>query len=298
MKEKLKVAFSIILIIALIAACGMVGYTKIRAKTAEVSHPLVTIHLKDYGMVKMELYPEYAPNTVSNFVSLINAGYYNNKIIYGKDLICLYMGKAEEDENSEESSENIDSTEEVTDEATKTEENTDKEYSTTKISILDSSIEKDSDEDYEYEIDGEFVANGFDQNTLRHEKGVLSLNRSNYSSYGLYEEGYNSGKAQFSIIMTDSPNLDGLYCAFGRVTEGLDILEKIYNEEAVKEHEHEEGEEHSDSEMQEFAKHLVIENMSVQTFGVDYGIPETHEAFDINGYINKLYSQYYSASSN
>lgn len=262
MKEKLKITISIIIIIALILLIAFVVYNAVKANTEEVVNPIATFELQDYGTIKIELYPEYAPNTVANFIALINSGYYSEKVIYGKDDICMYMARDK-----------------------------DEEATGPNISLIDSSIEADSDDDYAYEINGEFIANNFEQNTLRHEKGVISLNRSDYSSYGLTDESYNSGSAQFSVIMEDSPNLNGMYCGFGKVIEGLDILEKIYNEAEIVVNEEEEEE---SSTIEKFANMPVITSANVETYGVDYGMPETHEAFDIQAYINELYSQYYS----
>lgn len=275
MKEKLKICIGIIVVIVILGLIGFIGYKAISAKKAQQSNPVATFELENYGTVKMELYPEYAPNTVANFIALINSGYYNNKILFGKDSICLYMGR-----------------------------DADEEAKGPKISLIDNSIEADSDEDYVYEINGEFIANGFEANTLRHEKGVISLNRYDYSYYGLTEESYNSGNAQFSIMMEDASNLNGVYCAFGKVTEGFEILENIYNnaeiaineettEENSEEVESEESEE-DESAIKEFATAPVITSATVETYGVDYGVPQTHEAFDIQSYINQLYSNYYS----
>ena len=264
MKEKLKFIIGIVIAVIIILLIGLVIYNSARSKNDNSTNPVATFELQDYGTVKMELYPEYAPNTVANFIALIQAGYYNNKVISGKDSLCLYMGR-DSDEDAE----------------------------GPKVSLIDASVEADSDDDYEYEINGEFIANGFEQNTLRHEKGVISLNRYDYSSYGLSEEGYNSGRAQFSIMMQDASNLNGVYCAFGKVTEGLDILEKIYNETEIEVTETEDSEEADDS-IKQFATMPVITNATVDTFGVDYGTPEVHKAFDFQSYINELYSSYYS----
>lgn len=125
---------------------------------------------------------------------------------------------------------------------------------------------------------------------MRHEKGVISLNRSDYSSYGLTKEGYNSGSAQFSIMMQENSNLNGVYCAFGKVIEGLEILEKVYNEVQIAEIK--EGAE--ESSIKEFASMPVITNASVEKYNVDYGKPEVHKKFDIQAYLSELYSQYYS----
>lgn len=261
MKEKIKLLILIIIAVVLVGLIGVVVYNGVNSIQDTSANPVATFELQDYGTIKMELYPEYAPNTVTNFIALIEAGYYNNKIIYGKDDICLYMARNSEEENQGPT-----------------------------ISLLDNSIEAGSDQDYAYEIKGEFIANGFEQNTLRHEKGIVSLNRSDYSTYGLTEEGYNSGSAQFSVMMQDSANLNGVYCAFGKITEGFDVLEKIYQE--VKVAQAEEGEENSGG-IQEFETKPVIKNASVERYGVDYGKPETQEAFDFQAYMNELYSQYY-----
>lgn len=258
MKEKLKIIIGIIVVIAIVLGMGVIVYNNTRAKNEEAVHPVATFEIQDYGTVKIQLYPEYAPNTVANFVALIEAGYYNNKVIYAKDEICLYMARdaAEDAEGPT-------------------------------ISLLDSSVEAGSENDYEYEINGEFIANGFEQNTLRHEKGVLSLNRSDYSSYGLTEEGYNSGNAAFSVMMQDASELNGVYCAFGKVTEGFEILEKIYNEVQTAEDEEE-------STMKEFVTMPVITSATVEKYGVDFAKPEVHEAFDFQAYLTDLYSKYYS----
>lgn len=269
MKEKLKLIIGIIVVIALLGGIVFVVYNGVERETQAQTNPVATFELQDQGTIKMELYPEYAPNTVANFIALIQAGYYNNKVLYGKDSICLYMGRDAENEEA-----------------------------APKVSTIDSSIEADSDSDYEYEINGEFIANGFEKNTLRHEKGVISLNRYDYSAYGLTEESYNSGRAQFSIMMQEASTLNGVYCGFGRVIEGLDILENLYqNAEMAPKEASTEGEEETEEDegaIQQFATTPIITNATVETYGVDYGKPEVHEAFDIQDYISELYSSYYS----
>lgn len=121
---------------------------------------------------------------------------------------------------------------------------------------------------------------------------MISLNRSDYSAYGLTEESYNSGSYRFSVMMTENANLNGVYCAFGKITEGMEILEKIYREAEIKPEETEEGKSDESGEIQEFASQPVITNAHVETYGVNYAKPEVHKAFDIQGYINELYSQY------
>lgn len=269
MREKVKLIIGIIIMIALLGGIVFVVYKGVLHETQAQTNPVATFELQDKGTIKMELYPEYAPNTVANFIALIQAGYYNNKVLYGKDDICLYMGR-----------------------------DTENEEAAPKVSTIDSSIEADSDDDYEYEINGEFIANGFEKNTLRHEKGVISLNRYDYSSYGLTEESYNSGRAQFSIMMQEASTLNGVYCAFGRVVEGLDILEEMYQNAEMKPQETtaENGETATEEEgaIKQFATTPTITNAMVETYGVNYEKPKVHEAFDIQAYMTEMYSRYYS----
>lgn len=276
MKEKLKTI--VLVIIAILLVVGIIFVCKsIVSSKEEIKHPVATFEIKDYGKIEMELYPEYAPNTVTNFIALINSGFYSNKVVYGKDGLALYMARANETEETEEEAEDTES----------------EDNSVPTVSMIDSSVEKGSDDDYEYEINGEFVANKFDKNVLRHEKGTVSLNRSDYSDYGLTEESYNSGNFRFSVMMEEASALNGVYCAFGKITNGFDILENIYNNATVKEKEQTEGEEES-SGVDEFEPKPVITSASVETYGVDYGKPEVHKAFDIQSYLNDLYSQYLS----
>ncbi len=269
MKEKLKLMMGILVVLLLLGGIGFVTYQGIAKETDKQNNPVVTFELQDQGTIKMELYPEYAPNTVANVIALIQAGYYNNKVLFGKDDICLYMGRSAEGETD-----------------------------MPKVSQIDSSVEAGSEADYEYEINGEFIVNGFEKNTLRHEKGVISLNRYDYSSYGLTEESYNSGRAQFSIMMDNASTLNGVYCAFGKVIEGMDVLENIYQTAQIASSEEKaEGEnasEEDEGSIKEFATMPVITSATVETYGVNYGKPEVHKVFDIQAYVTDLYSRYYS----
>lgn len=270
-----------IIIWAIIAAivCILVGgyvYITVDRLTAGNSHPEVTFEVQDYGTIKMELYPEYAPNTVSNFIRLIEKGYYNNKVVYGKDGVCLYVGR-----------------------------NSEGEIDNPKTSLILDNVEENSEYDYEYTIPGEFIANGFKQNTLKHEKGVISLIRNDYTQYvaSLSEESYNSGNAQLGIMMSDdASNLNGSYASFARVTEGMDILENIYNNSEVAPHEHE-GEQTEETEAHEggieaFANYPVITSATVDTKGINYGDPKIEEAFDYESYMYNLMSSYYGNNGN
>ncbi len=268
-----KVQFVVWTIIAIVAVLiiGVVAYSAINKMTEKINHPEATFEIENYGTVKMELYPEYAPNTVANFIKLIEAGYYNNKVIYGKDEICLYVGR-----------------------------NSEGQIANPKISLISSDIEADSEGDYEYSIKGEFAANDFEQNTLRYEKGIVSIIRDDYTQYisSLTEQSYNSGNSQIGIMMSDDArSLNGAYAAFARVTEGMDVLEKIYNEGVIKAAE-ENADAQSDSQSEatddidQFESYPVITSASVDTHGEDFGMPETQEAFDYDSYMQNLMSQY------
>lgn len=282
-----KLVFWIILLVVLVALVGVYGYSTFDRNVNGNVHPVVSIELENYGTVKFELYPEYAPNTVKNFIKLAESGYYNNKVIYGKDSICLYLGRDENGEAVDPTTEDI------------------------KYAAVTP---------YNYSIDGEFIANGFDQNTLRHEKGVLSLIRNNYpSELSLTTESYNSGNAQVGIMMSDDAvNLNGVYAAFGRVVEGMDVLDKIYNEAEIKVEDAEKTDEEAantnteettdtateeaetveveedDGEIKNFANYPKITEVRVDTHGINFGMPEIHEMFDYEKYINDYLSSTYN----
>ncbi len=138
-----------------------------------MSNPIVTIEMENGGIIKAELFPEIAPNTVANFVNLVESGLYDGLIfhrvisgfmIQGGDPTGTGMGGPG------------------------------------------------------YTIKGEFARNGFRQNNLKHTRGVLSMARSNMP---------NSAGSQFFIMHADAPHLDGSYAAFGKVTEGLDVVDAI-----------------------------------------------------------------------
>lgn len=269
MKDKIKVLVSIIVLIAVILLLGLVGYGIYWRLTDNTIHPEVTIEIENYGTVKLELYPEYAPNTVANFIKLAEKGYYNGKVVYGKDDMSIYLGR-----------------------------NSGGEIDPTKTSLIFDDIDEGSENDIEYTIPGEFVLNGFKQNTLRQDKGTVTLLRNDYTQYvsSLYQESYDSGNSQISIMMTDDANnLNGAYAAFGKVTEGLEILEKISNEVGIKPNEvnEETGEVVPNEGIKEFEPYPVITSVTVDTHGENFGLPEVKEAFDYNAYMSELLSSYY-----
>ena len=263
------------LVVAIIAAViiGYVIYSTVMFKVQTVKHPEVSFEIEGYGTVKMELYPEYAPNTVVNFIKLAQAGYYNGKVVYGKDTIAEYWGRSQDG----------------------TVENP-------KASLVNSSIESGSEGDFDYEIEGEFIANKFNQNTLSHKRGIVSMVRADYTSQmpSLIDESYNSASSQFSVIVSDnSKSLNGLYAGFGRITEGMDIVDQIYNSAINVD----EGASATDdlntvssdesSSIQKFETYPVISSTTVETYGVDYGSPVIKKAFDYSSYLYQLMSQYY-----
>lgn len=272
MSKKVQLVIWIIIVIAVIGLLGCFGYNIVKMNTEGNVHPEVTFEIQDYGKVKIELYPEYAPNTVANFIKLVEKGYYNNKVVYGKDEICLYVGR-----NSEGDVENP------------------------KTSLIFDEVEAGSEYDYDYTIEGEFAANGFKQNTLMHEKGVITLIRNDYTQYvqTLSEESYNSGNAQLGIMMGENAsNLNGSYAAFGKITEGMDVLENIYNNVEMKKAETAENADGSGDHVTEevdinsFASYPVITSTSVDTHGINYNNPQVEEAFDYSSYLYNLMTSY------
>ena len=170
-----------------------------------MANPIVTIQMENNDVIKVELYPEIAPNTVNNFISLVNKGYYNGLIFHRVIEGFMIQGGCPDGSGMGGPG---------------------------------------------YSIPGEFTWNGF-KNNLKHTAGVISMARSQHPD---------SAGSQFFIMHKDSPHLDGQYAAFGKVTEGLDIVNKI----AVV------ATDWSDHplETQRMAK------VTVDTFGVDYPEPK------------------------
>jgi len=140
-----------------------------------MSNPIVTIEMENGGVIKAELYPEIAPNTVANFVTLVQAGFYNGLIFHR--VIPGFMIQGGDPQGTGMGGPG-------------------------------------------YSIKGEFARNGFKQNNLRHSRGVLSMARSMMP---------NSAGSQFFIMHANAPHLDGDYAAFGKVTEGMDVVDAIAN---------------------------------------------------------------------
>ncbi len=169
-------------------------------------NPVVTITMEDGSVMKAELYPEIAPNTVNNFLSLVKKGFYDGLIFHR--VIPGFMIQGGDPQGTGMGGPG-------------------------------------------YSIKGEFSQNGF-TNQLKHAKGVLSMARSMHPD---------SAGSQFFIMHEESPHLDGAYAAFGKVTEGLEVIDAIA---AV-----------PTNYMDRPLLSQRIQSMTAETFGVEYPEPET-----------------------
>lgn len=238
------------IVIVLIA---ILGYGYYRKATEIVQNPIVTMEVEGFGTVKMELYPDMAPNTVAHIVKKIQEGYYDGLTFHRTIPEFMIQGGDKEGTGKGE---------------------------------------------LDYALPGEFIANGYSKNLLKHERGVVSMARGDYSSLGsgLTSYSYNSAGTQFFIMTETNTSLDGYYTAFGKVIEGMDVVDAISNVEVVYRSEGlgEDEETPTDSEGNSIASDRpvnppVIAKMTVETFGVNYGEPKTVEPFD---YYKWVYEQY------
>lgn len=218
------------------------------------------------GTIKLELNPDVAPTSVANFIQLANNGFYDGLTFHRIISDFMIQGGDKKGDGS----------------------------GSAKLSDLDKKIQADSAQDYTYSIKGEFAANGIN-NSLKFEKGVIGMARSDYSTYGFTQEGYNSASSQFFIVTTDNKDtlnsLNQSYASFGKVVEGYDVVEAIAN---VKLKESETEEESSTPE-----KAPVIKSIRVETYGANYRIPKTINYDEIlskvqtyQNYYNQLMSSY------
>ena len=249
---KTKRIIMIIAIILIVVLTGFVGYTIYQKVTFKRQNPIVTMEIEGIGTMKLELYPDQAPNTVANFITLANRGFYDGLTFHR--IVKDFMVQGGDKDGTGSGSPTL------------------------------SAIEDGASETENYAIKGEFVQNGFNKNTIRHEKGVISMARSDYSQMGLYEEGYNSAGSQFFIMTGDNATLNGYYAAFGKVIEGMEVLDKL-NETEVTTADEKEG-----AEASKPVNAPVIKSVRVDTFGVDYGKPKTVKPFDYNSYLQQMYS--------
>ena len=168
-------------------------------------NPVVTITMTNGDVMKAELYPEIAPNSVNNFISLVKKGFYNGLIFHRVIRGFMIQGGCPDGTGMGGPG---------------------------------------------YSIKGEFTQNGF-KNDLKHTEGVLSMARAMHPD---------SAGSQFFLMHKTSPHLDGAYAAFGKVIEGMEIVDKIaetptdYNDRPLEDQ--------------------VIKSMTVDTFGESYPEPE------------------------
>jgi peptidyl-prolyl cis-trans isomerase B (cyclophilin B) len=258
MKISQKIIWVIALILVLVLIGG-VGYGYIKKLTTEVINPVATMEIEGFGTVKIELYPEQAPETVANFIALANNGFYDGLTFHRVVKDFMIQGG---DKNGD---------------------------GTGLASISDLRELEEDETDATYSIKGEFLANNV-KNTLKFEEGTLAMARSDYTSYSstLTEESYNSGSSQFFIMTADNNSLNGYYTAFGKVIEGMDVVHTIENIEVTAEAS-EDGTVDESAEVSTPVEAPVITKITVETYGEDFGMPETLTPFD---YMTWLYAQY------
>ena len=170
-----------------------------------MSNPIVTFEMENGAVMTAELYPEIAPNTVNNFISLVKKGFYDGLIFHR--VISGFMIQGGDPKG---------------------------------IGVGGPG----------YGIKGEFLQNGF-KNDLKHSRGVLSMARSGNP---------NSAGSQFFIMHEDSPHLDGGYAAFGKLIEGIEVVDKICSVRT------------DWNDKPRIPQ--VMKKVTVETFGVDYPEPE------------------------
>ena len=170
-----------------------------------MANPIVTFEMENGDIMKAELYPEIAPNTVNNFISLVQNGFYDGLIFHRVIRGFMIQGGCPDGTGMGGPG---------------------------------------------YTIKGQFSQNGF-ANDLRHTEGVLSMARAMHPD---------SAGSQFFIMHKNSPHLDGAYAAFGKITEGMDIVNKIA----------ETATDYSDRPLEE----QKMKKVTVDTMGVEYPAPE------------------------
>ncbi|MCI5868986.1 MAG: peptidylprolyl isomerase [Dorea sp.] len=170
-----------------------------------MENPIITIEMENGDIMKAELYPEIAPNTVNNFISLVKKGYYDGLIFHRVISGFMIQGGCPDGTGMGGPG---------------------------------------------YSIKGEFAQNGF-TNQLAHSEGVLSMARAMHPD---------SAGSQFFIMHKRAPHLDGAYAAFGKIIEGMDVVNKIAETDT----------DYRDRPLTE----QKMKKVTVDTFGVDYPEPE------------------------
>ena len=273
----MKKVLLILAIILAVVGLGFVCYGFYQKLTTNIPNPVATMEIDGYGTVKIELYPDKAPNTVANFIALANKGFYDGLTFHRTIPDFMIQGGDISGNGS----------------------------GSPKLSSI---IDIAEDQDKEYNIPGEFIANGYTQNNLKHERGVISMARTDYGSFSseLRTYGYNSAGSQFFIMTEDNTSLDGLYAAFGKVIEGMDIVDKIANTEVN--YRDDNAPKADDKGNVTYPKDAngndvtapntpkekpVISHITVETYGVNYGTPKTLDIFDYYSWMLQNYSYSY-----
>ncbi len=255
--KKVKNILWVIALLVIIVLIGIVGFNFYKKATMEVKNPIVTMEVENFGTIKMELYPEQAPETVANFITLANRGFYNGLTFHR--VVKDFMIQGGDKEGTGQGSATL------------------------------ADLKDDGDSNTDYSIKGEFVANGVN-NTLKFDEGIIGMARNDYTQYSssLKEESYNSGSSQFFIMTKANTSLNGYYTAFGKVTEGMDVVHKIENVE-VKAADSTSDSSSSNTEVSTPVETVKISSVTVDTQGIDYGLPNTLTPFN---YMSWLYKQY------
>ena len=170
-----------------------------------MQNPVVTFEMENGKIMKAELYPDKAPNTVNNFISLVASGFYDGLIFHR--VISGFMIQGGDPAGVGTGGPG-------------------------------------------YNIKGEFALNGYKSNDLKHERGVLSMARAMHPD---------SAGSQFFIMHKNSSHLDGQYAAFGKITEGIEVVDEIASVQ---------------TDWNDKPKTpQTIKKVSVETFGVKYPEP-------------------------
>lgn len=255
-KNKTAIILAIILVLILI---GGVCYGLVRRYVMKPENPVATITFEGYDEpIVVELYPEYAYNTVKNFVTLANNEFYNGLKIHRIEEYVIQGGDPKGDGTGGPT-----------------------------LSSIDENIGKDTEDDKEYQIVGEFKANGYENNILSHDKGVLSMARSDYGASELLTESYNSAGSQFFICTKYMPSFNGNYAGFGKMISGEETLDAISKVELKVDKNEDTGVE---TKTNTPLNDVIIKSITVDTKGVNYDKPETHEPFDYyTWYFSRMY---------
>lgn len=255
--ELVKTVIFSILTVAILVGIGFAVYGVYAKMTMEVKNPIATIEVENFGEIKIELYPDQAPNTVTNFIRLANRGFYDGLKFHRVEKDFMIQGG---DKNGD---------------------------GTGSPSISDI---KDVEDDTKYNIKGEFLANDYKDNKIKFERGVIAMARSNYTQYGLYKESYNSAGSQFFIMHKDTENLNGSYAGFGKVIgDGIKVVDAIAELETKTETKQNENGESTSTPTDEPVNPPVIKSIKVETYGIDYGEPETVGVFDLDNWFMQNY---------